>query len=176
MTFTAHDLNNLHRYALPVEIDWIHQNAPSFEGAKAVMIGAGPGVLGLAFMEATRGKGDLTVVDIKTTSYCQKYMEQAGFTAKYITADSYVLGKRWKEPLDFLIVDGDHSFEGVSRDIEAWMPHVKYRELAFFHDFFEREGGFNGTGEWENSGVAEAIFQHDLCFLYTVGISAIVEK
>ena len=45
------------------------------------------------------------------------------------------VGARWDKGLiDVLFIDGDHSFEGVTRDIEAWVPHVRKGGLVLFHD------------------------------------------
>ncbi len=37
-------------------------------------------------------------------------------------------------PLDLLFIDGDHSFEGVMRDLITWAPKVKAGGLIFLHD------------------------------------------
>jgi predicted O-methyltransferase YrrM len=45
------------------------------------------------------------------------------------------VGTAWdKGPIDVLFIDGDHSFEGVTKDIRAWVPHVKRGGLLLFHD------------------------------------------
>jgi len=37
-------------------------------------------------------------------------------------------------PLDFLFIDGDHSYEGVARDFELYSPLVRPGGLIAFHD------------------------------------------
>lgn len=37
--------------------------------------------------------------------------------------------------LDFVFIDADHSYEGVSRDIQAWHPKVKAGGLLCGHDY-----------------------------------------
>jgi len=37
-------------------------------------------------------------------------------------------------PVDFLFIDGDHSYEGVKRDFELWSPLVRSGGLIVFHD------------------------------------------
>lgn len=38
------------------------------------------------------------------------------------------------EPVDFLFIDGDHSYEGVRADWLAWSPLVRSGGLVAFHD------------------------------------------
>ena len=44
-----------------------------------------------------------------------------------------------KEPLDFLFIDGDHSYEGVKRDFELYSPLVKEGGLIGLHDILPRQ-------------------------------------
>jgi predicted O-methyltransferase YrrM len=37
-------------------------------------------------------------------------------------------------PVDFLFIDGDHSYEGAKRDFELWSPLVRSGGLVAFHD------------------------------------------
>lgn len=39
------------------------------------------------------------------------------------------------EPIRFLLIDADHSYEGVKRDFERWSPHVATGGLIVFHDY-----------------------------------------
>jgi hypothetical protein len=36
---------------------------------------------------------------------------------------------------DYVYIDGDHSYEGVKRDIEAWYPKVKKNGILAGHDY-----------------------------------------
>jgi len=40
-----------------------------------------------------------------------------------------------EESLDFIFIDGDHSFEGVTRDLTNWVPKVKKDGLICGHDW-----------------------------------------
>jgi predicted O-methyltransferase YrrM len=42
--------------------------------------------------------------------------------------------RRLSEPVDFLFIDGDHSYGGVSRDLEMYGPLVRSGGLIAFHD------------------------------------------
>ena len=45
--------------------------------------------------------------------------------------------------LDFLFIDGDHSYEGVKQDFEMYSPLVKAGGLIAFHDICEHEPRIN---------------------------------
>lgn len=51
-----------------------------------------------------------------------------------IRGDSGEIGNSWNTPIDCLFIDGDHTYEGVKRDIEAWTPHVKVGGVVIYHD------------------------------------------
>jgi predicted O-methyltransferase YrrM len=40
----------------------------------------------------------------------------------------------WREPIDFLFVDGDHSYEGVKSDFDLFAPWLRPEALVAFHD------------------------------------------
>lgn len=40
----------------------------------------------------------------------------------------------WELPIDFLFLDGDHTYEGVKRDWEAFSPFVTKSGIVVFHD------------------------------------------
>src|SRR3990167_5655324 len=39
------------------------------------------------------------------------------------------------EPIDLILIDGDHSYQGVSDDCDHFMPKVRQGGYACFHDF-----------------------------------------
>lgn len=71
----------------------------------------------------------------------RKFGRSRGVTIHTIDADSQVepTRKRAEEllagkPVDFLFIDGDHSYEGVQRDFELYAPLVRPGGLVVFHD------------------------------------------
>lgn len=40
----------------------------------------------------------------------------------------------WKEPVSLLWVDGDHSYAGVKRDVDCWLPHLQSGGIIAFDD------------------------------------------
>ena len=47
---------------------------------------------------------------------------------------SHDVAPRWKDPIDLLFIDGDHSFEGVERDWKLFSPFVREFGFIVFHD------------------------------------------
>lgn len=43
--------------------------------------------------------------------------------------------RNWKRGIDFLYIDGDHSYEAVVRDIKNFVPFVRTGGLLAFHDY-----------------------------------------
>lgn len=58
-----------------------------------------------------------------------------GGTISKVKQQSADAAKAWKHPLDFLYIDGDHSYEAVIADIENFVPLVKEGSLFAFHDY-----------------------------------------
>lgn len=53
---------------------------------------------------------------------------------KPVFLKSHVAGDGWKELIGLLFIDGDHTYEGVKRDIQCWVKHVVNGGLIAFHD------------------------------------------
>lgn len=47
-------------------------------------------------------------------------------------------------PLDFLMIDGDHTYDGVKMDFEMYSPLVRPGGLIAFHDICQHPNGFGG--------------------------------
>jgi predicted O-methyltransferase YrrM len=48
---------------------------------------------------------------------------------------SHAAAAGWKAPIDFLYVDGDHSYEAVVRDVRNFVPFVREGGVFAFHDY-----------------------------------------
>lgn len=40
----------------------------------------------------------------------------------------------WREPIDFLFIDGDHSWQGIERDWRDWNPYIAPGGIVALHD------------------------------------------
>jgi predicted O-methyltransferase YrrM len=50
--------------------------------------------------------------------------------------------KKWKDPIDFLLIDGDHQEKAVERDWREWSPFVREDGVVAFHDARLFPGGW----------------------------------
>lgn len=53
---------------------------------------------------------------------------------EFLRGNANEVVKSWKRKIDVLFIDGDHTYEGVKKDWEAWSPFVKKGGIVFFHD------------------------------------------
>lgn len=52
-------------------------------------------------------------------------LETGGWeNVRLVNLSSEVVTPGWDKPVGFLWIDGDHSYEGVRRDFECWVPHL----------------------------------------------------
>lgn len=182
--FNSTILNNSCPYALPEELVYARKLMDKLgQDSRAMMIGAGPGVFALAMLEGRKFHPWLYVVEINGFQYFDAHLSAGGVDMEkivHVHGDSALKAKEFlHESFDLILVDGDHSYEGVSRDIEAWWEKLAPGGFLFFHDYLERDGGFDGAGDWQEGGTARAIADHltdEWKLLKKVGISVVYKK
>lgn len=183
--FEYQKLNASNQYALPEELEYIRKTALGLDpGAQTVILGGGPCTMAVAMLEKRSQSSYpyVAIIDIEPCDYCVAHLEMAevpSWSYETFQADSAEVGWGWKGWVDFLIVDADHSYDAVRRDIRAWWPVLRVGGIAFFHDYLSRESGFNGEGEWLPSEVAEAIERSKDAswgLIKQVGISIVYRK
>jgi hypothetical protein len=79
----------------------------------------------------------------------------------WIEKDSVEASENVKEELDYVYIDGDHTDNGVYRDIVAWYPRVKKGGICGGHDFMCFAECRNGVMRYllENNLTASIHFQ-----------------
>jgi predicted O-methyltransferase YrrM len=97
---------------------------------------------------------------------CARRIVEAGISAnvRLIPAMTLDAARVWSEPIDFLYIDADHSYDGVTADLEAWVPHVKPGGLIVGDDYGNAiyPGVQRAWDEFEaRSGIAFTRFQSD---------------
>jgi len=76
----------------------------------------------------------------------ETYQEFLDNTRKYqnlispLRGTSTDVANAFNEGVDLLFIDGDHTYEGVKADVDAWLPKLNKNALVIFHDIGWAEG------------------------------------
>jgi predicted O-methyltransferase YrrM len=68
---------------------------------------------------------------------CARNLVEAGVGAdvRLIPATTRAAAARWTQPIDWLYIDADHTYDGVRADLEAWAPFVVRGGLLLGDDY-----------------------------------------
>lgn len=67
---------------------------------------------------------------------CARNLVAAGVSnVRLVPTTTLDAASGWSEPIDYLYIDADHSYEAVSQDLYAWLPHVKRGGLIVGDDY-----------------------------------------
>ena len=102
--------------------------------------------IGMALKE--NGRGKLYAIDphtrtewndnesVHTYDIMRQNLKTLGVTeeVEIIRQTSEQAAKSWHKPIDLIFIDGDHSYAGVKRDWELFVPHVRDFGVVIFHD------------------------------------------
>lgn len=58
-------------------------------------------------------------------------------TVEWIHERSDSVAPHWSEPIDFLVIDGDHSYEAAKRDWDDWHDFIAEGGKVAFHDVLQ---------------------------------------
>ena len=148
-----------------------------------VDLGAGSGTTACAVWAERPDAGITTIdTDAEALEWCRRNLQAAGFSTEpprwqgYLkdsasAAADFTLGDGW---VDMLIVDADHTYEGVAADILAWVPKLKPDAPVFFHDYDAHDAPELYPGV--KIAVDEAVERGDLVFVERRGWSALCRK
>lgn len=100
----------------------------SLDGANAPVYAIDPhknfiGVLGGVFGPKDRTAFYRAMLD----NDCSEIVSLINLSSECITSS-------WAEPIALLWIDGDHSYESVSRDFDCWLPHLQTNATIAFDD------------------------------------------
>ncbi len=112
-------------------------------GADVVEIGLQFGRSTTVIAEVAKYKGfNFTAIDFwvegespEAKAHLLSQKEKHGWNFNLVDADSGPLGKAWKEPIYFIHIDGNHTYEGVKADCEGWLDKVTVGGYALFDDY-----------------------------------------
>lgn len=100
--------------------------------------------------EITDPKVMLVGIDINYPKDLARFLSHNA-RVNFMQGDSVKIAKEWNKDIkiNLLFIDGDHSYEGCKRDIEAWVPHMVEHGTILFHDCDET-----------SPGVVQAVFEY----------------
>ena len=80
---------------------------------------------------------------------------------------SYDAVKNWpkQRKIDFLWIDGDHSYDGVKTDIRDWIPLVKTKGIVCFHDYRDAPGVKRAVDEMIADGTIKLLKTEGCIFM-----------
>lgn len=148
---TARELNSVLPYLFGNEIEELQRlGAYLPEGALVVMLGVGPGLMALALLEGA-GEKPFTFRGIDNNNFTAlDHLAKAGKAGRLSVSNddtAYHARNYNDERVDLLLVDADHTYNGVMRDLKAWYPKVKSEGLILFHDYIPQNEEPNGVME-----------------------------
>ena len=91
-----------------------------------------------------------------------------------IEADSVRAAAQWTgEGIDLLYIDGDHFYQAVRSDFEAWWPRVKLGGVVMFHDYDDRHPGVKRLVDEVRAGPLKGVSAEQVGSLLTVRLEGV---
>jgi predicted O-methyltransferase YrrM len=90
------------------------------------------------------GRSGICYPEVIARHHCRKYSNVT--ILKGASAD---VGRTFAQPVDFLFVDADHSYEGVKADWLMWFPKVKVNGIIALHDCKHTDRMPQHQGSWD---------------------------
>jgi MMP 1-O-methyltransferase len=108
----------------------------SWKGRSTVWLAAGARLAGQRVHAIDRHTQSLEDPSANTLAEFLQNIEMAGVAdaIEPLVMSSAEAAGIVRGPVELLFVDGDHSFDGVRRDAEIWLPRVMDGGLVMFHD------------------------------------------
>lgn len=134
-----------------------------------VEIGVAEGASALAIRHVADPSGTLYLVDpyppgrlpaVNLTKMCARMHvgRSRNATVRYLQDYSYNVIKDWRLPIDFLFIDGDHSYEACLQDWQGWGSFVREGGVVAFHDARVFPGGWP-RHDWGPVKVVNELFR-----------------
>lgn len=109
-----------------------------------VEIGTALGGTSRLMYEATKER-NIKIYTIDVAPFQAAFDNLADTSVTILSKKSAEISGRWADdfnhPIDLLYIDGNHTLEGVFRDIQAWIPHLNPGSLIIFHDYDPSQRG-----------------------------------
>jgi len=145
---------------------------------RVVEIGVAEGVSALALREGMAEEGTLYLIDpfhlsrIRALNFIRRVARKTvGGSSRgkvvWIEKFSQDAARDWKEPIDLLLIDGDHAEAAVERDWQDWSRFVRPGGMVIFHDARIFENGWT-TSEYGPVKFAVKFFRNGKAADWTI--------
>jgi len=150
----AHE-NSIFTHLTPREKHTLLSLAAKCEGRSYVEIGSYLGTstcfIAAGIKKSGKGGGRLYCIDTwqnegMSEGLRDTFVEFQINTAKYeefivaLKGTSHKIAESFDKKVDFLFIDGDHSYESVKSDVDDWFPQLNNGAIVIFHDIGWAEG------------------------------------
>ena len=85
-------------------------------------------------------------VDISETMF-KGVKRRPGVELYHMSTDEFAL--QWKDPIDMLFIDADHSIEAVTKDFHNFAPYIPPCGLILMHDTYPVIPALDKSGTWK---------------------------
>lgn len=179
MTTLAHDLARSRGFLLEADVDLIQEGVRTLPHSRFVTVvdlGAGSGTTALsvfcerpiAIIVVTVDHDEVAIASTRELLTNARHVQHwVGVLSK--TTEATLPPEVPMRPFDMLMVDADHSYEGVKADLETWLPSVRDGAPVWLHDYTEEYPG-------SMRAIDEAIAEGKLEFVKTQGWGILCRK
>ncbi len=112
------------------------------EGASALALQGGMSCYGTLYLVDPFHLSRVPVLNFLRRAAKRTVSFKKGSRVVWIKALSHEAVGGWNQPIDFLLIDGDHREEAVEQDWNDWTPHLVENGVVAFHDARLFPGGW----------------------------------
>jgi predicted O-methyltransferase YrrM len=112
------------------------------EGASAVALGTAMDPAGTLYLVDPFHLSRMTMLNFMRRAARRVVSRKANGGIVWLEAFSHDAANGWNQPIDFLLIDGDHREESVEQDWKDWSPYVTGGGVVAFHDARLFAGGW----------------------------------
>jgi predicted O-methyltransferase YrrM len=130
-------------YKLASKKEGVFVEVGSYLGASASIIALAitdKRIIGKLFCIDTWGNDAMSEGKTNTFAEFKENTKHFDGIVSPIVGNSVETAEWFDKRIDFLFIDGDHSYEGVKADVNAWLPKLNKDALVVFHDIGWAEG------------------------------------
>lgn len=131
------------------------------EGASAVALRRVADSAGVLYLIDPYPHGRIPGTNLTKVCAKQNVNRCKNAAVRFVEDYSHNASKSWHTPIDFLFIDGDHSYEACMNDWKEWSPFVEKNGIVAFHDARVVPRGW-AKPDWGPVVVVNELFRNQL--------------